>query len=149
MNKPSTPPALYEQDLHAWALQQAALLRAGSPAVDAVQIAEEIEGVANAEYERLVSTLRVLLLHMLKWDHQQERRSRSWVLTIAEQRRRAERSLRRSPSLRASLDEALGDAYGEALLGAARETYLPLTVFPAVQPYAWADITDRAFPWDP
>jgi hypothetical protein len=28
---------------------------------------------------------------MLKWDYQPERRSRSWVNTIAEQRRRAER----------------------------------------------------------
>ena len=32
------------------------------------------------EFNSLVSALRVLMLHMLKWDHQPERRSRSWLL---------------------------------------------------------------------
>ena len=37
------------------------------------------------QYDKLESALEVLLMHMLKWDHQPERRSRSWSLTIQEQ----------------------------------------------------------------
>ena len=85
---------------------------------------------------------------MLKWDHQPERQSRSWTLTIDEHRDRLERYLRRSPSLKSSLDEAIPDAYREARRAAARETDLPLSTFPATNPYAWQDITDRPYPWD-
>ena len=37
--------------------------------------------------------MRVLLTHMLKWDHQPERTSRSWENTTTEQRDRTERQL--------------------------------------------------------
>ena len=143
-------PAVYGRDIHAWALQQAALLRAGLVMdIDAQNLAEEIDGVAAAECHRLVSALRVLMVHMLKWDHQPERRSRSRALTITEQRDRVDRFLRQSPSLEAKLDEVLADAYREARSSAARETNLPPSVFPAGRPYDWMAITEQAFPWDP
>ena len=67
----------YKEDLHAWAREQAALLRAGRLGeVDAANIAEELDDVGNEQYDKLESALRVLLAHMLKWDHQPERRGR-------------------------------------------------------------------------
>ena len=81
---------LYERDLYAWVQEQVALLRAGRLGeIDAENIAEEISDVGSNEYDKLESALRVLLAHMLKWDHQPERRSRSWENTIGEQRDRA------------------------------------------------------------
>ena len=67
-------------------MRQAELLREGRLAeIDAAAIAEEIDDVGEEEYHRLESALRVLMLHLLKWDHQPERRSRSWTLSIREQ----------------------------------------------------------------
>ncbi len=104
-----------EGDLYSWALRQAELLRAGRlTEIDAAAIAEEIDDVGEEQYDKLESALRVLMLHLLKWDHQPDVRSRSWTLTIREQRRRVLRQLRKNPGLRSRLDEALGEAYEDA-----------------------------------
>ena len=42
--------------------------------------------MGEEQYDKLESALRVLMLHLLKWDHQPSMRSRSWTLTIREQR---------------------------------------------------------------
>src|SRR5437870_7790133 len=80
-------PARYERDLYSWAVEQAALLRAGRIAeADALNIAEELDDVGNEQYDKLQSALRVILMHLLKWDHQPERKSRSWWASITVQR---------------------------------------------------------------
>ena len=64
-------PAAKEADLYSWALRQAELLRAGRLSeIDAEAIAEEIDDVGEEQYDKLESALRVLMLHLLKWDHQ-------------------------------------------------------------------------------
>ncbi len=42
--------------------------------------------MGREQFNKLESALRVLLTHMLKWDHQPEKRSRSWSLSIRDQR---------------------------------------------------------------
>src|SRR5271155_5837573 len=87
-----------EVDVYSWAVRQAELLRAGRLAeIDAAAIAEEIDDVGEEQYHRLESALRVLMHHLLKWDYQPALRSRSWTITIREQRRRAQRQLRKNP----------------------------------------------------
>ncbi|MBX9699739.1 MAG: DUF29 domain-containing protein [Acetobacteraceae bacterium] len=136
--------------MHAWARQQAALLRAGRLAeADALHIAEELDDVGNEQYDKLESALRVLLTHMLKWDHQPERRGRSWANTIATQRWMVAKVLRKNPSLRASLSEAIAEAWDDARREASTETDLPLATFPEANPYDWAAITERPFDFDP
>ena len=44
--------------------------------------------------------------------------------------------LRKSPSLTHAIDETFADAYGDAVLIAARETGLPDATFPAVCPWS-------------
>ena len=137
-----------EADLYSWALRQAELLRAGRLSeIDPVAIAEEIDDVGEEECHRLESALRVLMLHVLKWDHQPDRGSRSWALTILEQRRRVERRLRRSPGLKSQLEEALAAAYEDARLEASSETGLPTRVFPATRPFDYAEIMERSVVW--
>src|SRR5882724_8550963 len=98
--RPQQEQPLYEADLHLWASQQAALLREGRLSeLDRIHIAEELDDVGSEIYQRLESALTVLLLHMLKWDFQPERRSRGWEATIREQRRRVEKLIRQNPSL--------------------------------------------------
>ena len=82
-------PMTKEADLYSWALRQAELLRAGRLSeIDPAGIAEEIDDVGDEQYDKLESALRVLMLHLLKWDHQPTMRSRSWTMTVREQRRR-------------------------------------------------------------
>ncbi|WP_295441346.1 DUF29 domain-containing protein [uncultured Thiodictyon sp.] len=127
---------LYEQDFFAWTNSQAALLRSGRLAqTDIEHIAEEIESMGKSELRELENRLAVLLLHLLKWQFQPQRRGRSWELTIREQRRKLRRHVDQNPSLTARLDQAMEDAYGDATLAAARETDLAEETFPPVCPY--------------
>jgi hypothetical protein len=142
------PAATREGDLYGWAARQAALLREGRlTEIDAVAIAEEIDDVGEEQYHRLESALRVLLHHLLKWDYQPDARSRSWSITIREQRRRADRQLTKNPGLKARLTEALTDAYEDARDEAARETGLPTRTFPVGIPFTFVDLMERLITW--
>ena len=140
----------YDRDFYAWANQQAALLRAGRLSeADIENIAEEIESMGRSEKRELVNRLAVLLLHLLKWAYQPERRGKSWQLTVEEQRRQIARHLRDNPSLCAGQDEAMADAYGDAVLRAERETDLPRNLFPWSSPYSFEQALDDGFWPDP
>jgi hypothetical protein len=150
---PSTkrpPPALlYERDLYAWSQEQARLLKARRFGdIDAENIAEEILDVGSNEYDKLESALRILLMHVLKWDYQPERRSSSWEATIRVQRRHALLQLQKNPSLKSRWDEAITRAYDDARDLAQGETDLPLETFPEICPYDWGEIADRRFERD-
>jgi predicted nucleic acid-binding Zn-ribbon protein len=137
-----------ESDVYSWAARQAALLREGRIAeIDATAIAEEIDDVGEEQYHRLESALRVLMHNLLKWDYQPAARSRSWTITIREQRRRADRQLRKNPGLKARLNEAFADAYEDARDDAARETGLPTRTFPVGIPFPFADAMERPIAW--
>jgi hypothetical protein len=141
-------PAAKEADLYSWALRQAELLRAGRLSeIDTEAIAEEIDDVGEEQYDKLESALRVLMLHLLKWDHQADKRSRSWTASVREQRRRVLRQLRKNPGLRSRLNEALGEAYEDARDEASAETGLPPSVFPARRPFDYAEIMERSIVW--
>ncbi len=141
-------PVSKEADLYSWAVRQAELLRAGRLSeIDPAAIAEEIDDVGEEQYERLESALRVLMLHFLKWDHQPDRRSRSWTNTVREQRRRVERQLRKNPGLKSRLDEALSEAYEDARDEASTETGMPTRAFPVVRPFEYAELMERPIVW--
>jgi hypothetical protein len=141
-------PAAKAADLYSWALRQAELLRAGRLSeIDAEAIAEEIDDVGEEQYDKLESALRVLMLHLLKWDHQPDKRSRSWTASVREQRRRVLRQLRKNPGLRSRLSEALGEAYEDARDEASAETGLPPSVFPERRPFEYAEIMERSIVW--
>ena len=148
--RPGKPGARYESDLYSWAVEQAALLRAGKIAeADALNIAEELDDVGNEQYDKLESALRVILLHLLKWDHQPERRSRSWRSSIAVQRNRVRKILRKNPGLKPLLKEAMVEAYADARLEAPTETDLDDDVFPKRCPYSLHIIMERPVEWPP
>ena len=137
---------VYESDFYAWAMEQAALLRARRfDTADIDNIAEENESMGRGEKRELVNRLAVLLLHLLKWQFQPGFRSPSWSATIREQRLRLSDHLSDNPSLSAHLDEALNRAYRLAVIGAARETGMPESVFPKSSPYSFDEAADETF----
>jgi hypothetical protein len=127
-------------------MHNAALLRQGKLAeVDLLNVAEELESMGRSEKRELLSRFEVLLVHLLKWSYQANRRSNSWKDTIWEQRRRIELLLKDSPSLKHRLAERVADAYPGALVAAARETNLPKETFPKICPYSLEQILDEDF----
>jgi hypothetical protein len=137
---------LYDQDLYAWAMTNARLVRDRRfDALDWEHIAEELESMGKSELRALESRLAVLLAHLLKWQFQPEKRSKSWQRTLIEQRKRIARLLRDSPSLRPKLDDILPDAYDSALRLAAEETGSDESEFPQSCPYDVEQALDLAY----
>jgi hypothetical protein len=142
--------ARYDRDVYSWAIEQAALLRAGRIAeADVLNIAEEIDDVGNEQYDKLESAIRIILLHLLKWDYQPRQRSRSWHLSVQVQRKHAQKVMRKNLGLKPLVDEAIVEAYEVARLEAAGETLLELDTFPHDCPYSRDDILERDIPWPP
>lgn len=139
-------PAVYERDFYSWALEQARLVREGHwGALDRENVSEEIESLGREQFSELRSAIRVLLLHMLKWDHQPELRSRSWALSIRAQRIDLDDVLDGNPGLKPRIPEAIQKAYRKARIEAAQETGLPEKQFPERCPYSWEEIIGREF----
>ena len=131
---------LHDSDFYAWTNQQAALLRAGElDSADIERIAEEIESMGRSEKRELFSRLAILLMHLLKWRFQPTLRGNSWRATIKVQRRDLLRLLADNPSLKSQLPEMIADAYGDAILMAARETGLAETAFPVDCPWGFEE----------
>jgi len=137
---------LYERDFYAWAGEQAALLRSGRLSdADILNIAEEIESMGRSEKRELVSRLKVLLLHLLKWQFQPALRGASWETTIKVQRIEVADHLADNPSLKAHLVDAIASAYRVGRLEASAETGLQPASLPALCPWSAAEILDEAF----
>jgi hypothetical protein len=140
---------LYAQDYFGWTQAQAdALRRRSANELDWDNLLEEIEALGQAAENELFNRLTVLLAHLLKWRLQPTRRSRSWVLTIREQRRRIERLLTKNPSLRPRLEALVSEAHPSAVNAAADETGLSDDAFPADCPYDFDQAMSEVVEWE-
>ncbi len=75
--------------------------------LDRDNLAEELDTRGRSEWGELENRLEVLLMHMLKWDHQPARKSRSGKATMREQRNAIRRLMRRNPSLKRGLETTI------------------------------------------
>ena len=134
---------LYELDFAAWAETNAELLRAGRfSEVDLENVAEEIEDLAKRKRDALRSRLARLIQHLLKWQFQPEKRSRSWQRTALQQRLSISRLLRENPSLRPAFAELAVSAYWEAARMAAFEMKCEIKTLPSSSPYTLEQLLD-------
>lgn len=139
----------YDSDFYSWSQEQGRLVREGRWAeIDRENVAEEIESLGREQFNKLESAFRVLLMHMLKWDHQPERRSRSWALSIREQRIVLRNVIADNPGLKPRIEEAMARGYEMARVAAANETGLPEKILPETCPYSFDDVTSRAFEYE-
>ncbi|TAD97294.1 MAG: DUF29 domain-containing protein [Oscillatoriales cyanobacterium] len=125
-----------EQDFCLWIEATAQNLKEGKfNQIDIPNLVEEIESMGRSEKRELKNRLIVLLMHLLKWEYQPEKRSQSWRSTIAEQRICIESLLEDSPSLQPLILEVFDNCYEKACQKAADETGIKLNFFPKESPF--------------
>lgn len=141
----------YDDDIIAWSERQAALLRALAGTVqglpndlDLLNIAEEIEDVGKSEQRELATRMAVLLVHLLKWQYQPERRGASWESVIHEQRRALTRRLQKTPSLQSCTNDPdwWEDAWLDARTDTTKETGIDFNNFPTACPWTISELLD-------
>ena len=136
----------YERDFVAWSEVQAALLRARRiDGLDWDNLAEEIESMGRSDRRALESRLRVILLHLMKWQVQPGLRGPGWRRTLDEQRREVAKLLHESPSLRPRIPSLMGEAYVDAVRDAVAETGLRAETFASTCPFAPDQVLDDGY----
>ena len=136
----------YEQDFYVWLMEQATHIRAKEwEALDIDNLAEELEALGREQRHAIRSHLRILLIHLLKWACQPERRSESWRHSIGNARAEIEGRLEMSPSLRRELPDLLAWAYPRARRATADESGIPPTRFPETCPWSTEQVQDEDF----
>ena len=143
--------SLYDKDFYAWTQEQALLIQGRQwSQLDLLNLVEEIESLGRQERRELINRLSVLIGHLLKWQYQSHRRTRSWIATIAIQRLEITKLIEENPSLKPDLEAALQQAYLKAINLAIQETNLPNRTFPPNCPYSLEEILDdRFYPGEP
>lgn len=135
---------LYERDYYLWiedVLKKIEEKRWNE--MDWDNLWEEIDDMGKSQKQRLTSNLRILLMHLLKWEFQPERRTNSWKYTIIEHRRRILEQLEYSPSLKNYLSLNFDLTYQKACKDASLETNLSLNTFPHHYPYTIEQVLDE------
>jgi hypothetical protein len=139
-------PSLYDRDYYAWLIEQAAHIRARQfDQLDYEALAEELEDMGRSERRAVENYLKNLLLHLLKWTVQTERRSGSWRDSIDAARDAIADLLRDSPSLKPHLPEFVTRQYERARRSAANQTGMAEQDFPAKCPFGLDEILDHTF----
>ena len=127
--------ALYLEDETAWLELMATLIRQRQLAgLDLANLANYLSDMAKRDRREVKSRLTTLLVHLLKWEFQKEKRSRSWRTTVLTQRQELG-DLAATGVLRAHAESVLTESYANAVARAISETALPKTSFPDACPY--------------
>lgn len=136
-------PIKYDEDIAAWAVEQARLMRARRfELLDIEHLSEEIEDLSKSEKRELLSRFVALLSHLLKWQFQPDDRGNSWTRTIRVQRKHLLKHLDENPSLHPLLTNPqwFEDAWDDAVDQASRETGIDGDMFPSVCEWSVAEI---------
>ncbi|MEH1843315.1 MAG: DUF29 domain-containing protein [Nostoc sp.] len=134
----------YTADFNLWIEQTAQLLRSHHwHKVDVEHLIEEVEGLGKSERRGIASQLTRLLLHLLKWQYQPQRRSDSWLDSITDSRTQIELAILDSPSLKSYPIEQLEESYQRARPQVAKQTKMLISVFAEECPYSLKLVLDE------
>lgn len=140
------PRSLYDRDFMLWIETTAQLLKEQKfIELDLENLIEEIEDMGRSSKSALRSNLVVVLMHLLKWKYQSEKRTNSWKASIFEHRLRLDEDFTDSPSLKRYFEEIFAKCYQNARKLAAIETGLELEIFPIESPFTPEQVLDPEF----
>lgn len=136
----------YEKDFVLWLEHQVELLRQRRVhELDLENLAEEVEDIGRSQRRAVENELSIILIHLLKYQFQPSKRSRSWVDTLLEHRGRLVKDFSVSRSLELHAEAELADLYRLSRKRAAVQTRLPLETFPETCPYTLTQTLDEDF----
>jgi hypothetical protein len=142
-------PNTYDRDLTLWAKDTAQLLRERRwDAIDWEHLIEEVEDLGKSERSAIASQMERIMVHLLKWQYQPQRRSDSWLDSINDGRSQIRRKIEDSPSLRSHPEQVLEKEYVRARREAARQTGLEISVFPELCPFIIEQVIEDWLPDD-
>jgi hypothetical protein len=134
---------IYDQDYCLWVETMMQLLREGKfNQLDIPNLLEELDDMSGSQRDALESNLEIILMHLLKYCHQPQLRSRSWLLTIFEHRHRLRKAFKPSPSLQCYYQEVFPECYQTARKMASIETGLPISDFSGIFPFTPEQVLD-------
>ena len=105
-------------------------------------IEELIEALSRSEKRALKSQWVRLMLHIIKWQSQPERRSRSWVASIKDARDEIADIQDETPSLNNSVIESLWD---KAFIIAKRDAEAEMGKKSEVQSVSWEEVFEDEY----
>jgi hypothetical protein len=136
----------YDTDFLLWLESQAALLRTKSfDQLDTDNLIAELDDMGRRYKHELRSRLKILLAHLLKCAYQPAHISANWLGTLETQRDEIAQLLLNMPSLANAVADSIASAYPKAVRLAALETQLPISSFPANNPYTTEQLLDPDF----
>ena len=136
----------YEEDFNLWTEQMVELLRARRfEELDIDNLLDELESMSKRDKREIVRRLKLILMHLLKWNYQPSQQGASWETTIRNNREEIAQILQDSPSLDSYAATVLEQAYASARKNAASKTGLLIDEFPENCPFAIADVLNEDF----
>jgi hypothetical protein len=137
---------LYDRDYYLWLSHTAQLIKENRfSEVDAANLIEEIEDMGRSEQRAIESNLVVVILHLLKYKYQSEKRTNSWKASIREHRRRLKKAFSVSPSLKRYFEEVFDECYQDGREQAADETGLTLDTFPTKSSFTPSEVLNSEY----
>lgn len=107
-----------------------------------IGIEELIQALSRSEKRALKSQLIRLMLHIIKWQSQPERRSLSWVASIKDAREEIADIQEETPSL---TDNVIKELWDKAFIIANRDAQAEMSKKSAVAELSWQEVFENGY----
>jgi len=101
-----------------------------------------VEAMSRSERQALKSQLIHLMMHIIKWKTQPNKRSRSWIVSILDARDAIEESQEEMPSLNHEFIESLWD---QALFKAKRKAEAEMNCKSSISSLTWKEVFEDEY----
>lgn len=110
---------LHDRDFNLWIEEvKTAIQNKDAEAMDWDNLLAEIDDMGKSEKRSLESYLELLVAHILKlkyWQTERERNYKHWQVEVVNFRKRIQRLLKRSPSLKTYMEEVYSEIYQDVV----------------------------------
>jgi hypothetical protein len=118
------------------------LLQQGETEEAQVAIQALIDAMSRSERQAVKSQLTRLMMHIIKWKTQPNKRSRSWIITIIDARDAIEESQEEMPSLNREFIESL---WGQCFVKAKRKAEAEMNCLSNISFVTWQQVFEDIY----
>ena len=118
------------------------LLQQGQTEEAKAALNELVEAMSRSERQAVKSQLTRLMLHIIKWKTQPNKRSRSWIVSILDARDAIEESQEEMPSLNREFIESLWE---QAFVKAKRKAEAEMNCKTSISSLTWKEVFEDEY----